>query len=418
MLIYLIAFYVLGWVSFAFSIFDVGRYSITLLYLAAIPFCLKLTSRSVCFLIFPLASAISAVLVAVFEEADARVASNAAQQFLALIFAAGIAAIDWRRYLDYFSKILVAFAVPIVAYGGYQMIARVGHLPYAFLPVTNQQEYAVGGLQRGWEKPSFPRASSVFVEPSEFGYFCLWLGIFGITAKNPRVRVASFALTAAGTLFSQSLSAVIGLVILLGVYFITNPIRVSHIRQLGLMLAISAVALLFIPRLMPEAFDRFSQRIEQAFAFDNRADSDRVNHIPQNWRTFREAPIWGHGLANVPVDDDQNGTSITYSLLLMERGLVGTALFLVPWLLVAVQSWNMSSDDSGRSPALLLTALNLYCFCTFATMYYLPFWFSLGVTASLTMNTSRSEGLSPLKSVGLHSYHDLTPDARSFSHLS
>ena len=161
---YLIIFFVLGWVTFAFSILDVGRYSIALIYLAAVPLCLKLTTRSVCFLVFPLASTICAVLVAVFEGADSRVASNAAQQALAIVFAAGIAAIDWRLYLDKLSKTLVAVAVPIVAFGGYQMIARVRHLAYAFLPVTNQQEYAIGGRQRGWEKPNFTRASSLFVD--------------------------------------------------------------------------------------------------------------------------------------------------------------------------------------------------------------------------------------------------------------
>ena len=395
MVAFLLILYVTGWVTYTFSLFDVGRYSIASLYLAVLPICLKMTVRSVCYLIFPFAATITAVLIAASEGGGARVVSNAAQQMLAIAFAAGVAAIDWRRYIDLFTKILAAAAVPIVAYGGYQMIARVGHLPYAFLPVTNQQEYAFGGIQRGWEKPVFTRASSLFVEPSEFGYFCLWLAVLGISAKSARLRLVSFTLAAAGTLFSQSLSAVLGVAFLLLIYIFTHRISSSQMRQLMLVLLISAIALVAIPQLMPDAFNHFSTRIEQALSFDQRADSDRVNHIPRNWQTFLEAPVWGHGLANVAIDDDQNGTSMTYALLLMERGLVGTVLFLVPWVVIAWRSWRLPANDPGRTLAISLTVLNLYCFSTFATMYYLPFWFSLGVTASLALNTARRQGTEP-----------------------
>lgn len=395
MIAFLLVLYAVGWVTYTFSLYDVGRYSIAFLYLAVLPFCLRMSLRSICYLAFPLASTISAVLVGVFEGGNSRIASNAAQQALAIAFAAGVAAIDWRRYIDLLAKVLAVVAVPIVAYGGYQMIARVGHFPYAFLPVTNQQEYAFGAMQRGWEKSEFTRASSLFVEPSEFGYFCLWLAVLGISAKSARWRFASFALAAAGTLFSQSLSAVLGVAFLLLVYMFTHRLSTSQIRQLVLVLIISAIALLAIPQLLPDAFNRFSTRIEQALTFDQRADSDRVNHIPQNWKTFLEAPVWGHGLANVAIDDDQNGTTITYSLLLMERGAVGTVLFLVPWVVIGWRSWRLPADDPGRTLAISLTVLNLYCFSTFATMYYLPFWFSLGVTASLALNTASTRRIAP-----------------------
>jgi hypothetical protein len=284
---------------------------------------------------------------------------------------------------------MVITAVPVVAYGGYQMIARAAHLPFAFLRVTNQQQYAIGGLQRGWEKAEFTRASSFFVEPASFGYFCLWLLVMGLSLEKSRLRYAALLLAFSGILFSQSLSAVLGVGILLLVYFFTHPISFGVIRQVVILVLVSGLALVIVPPLMPRAFARFSDRVQQALSLDERADSGRVDHLPACWAIFKDAPIWGHGLSSL-ASAELNGsdiTSVTYALLLMERGVVGSILFFAPWVYIGARSCLRSSTDASRTPALLLSALNLYNFSTSSILYSLPFWLSLGITASLILNT-------------------------------
>jgi hypothetical protein len=47
----------------------------------------------------------------------------------------------------------------------------------------------------------------------------------------------------------------------------------------------------------------------------------------------------------------------------------------------------MPSSDAFRTPALLFTALHLYTFATSSFFYFLPFWLSLAITASLVIKT-------------------------------
>jgi hypothetical protein len=379
-----------GWVTEGYSLVDVGRYSILLLYVAALPFCIRMSSRSIVFLALPILSAFFGILVALLEGFNrTSILSQSALQVLAIVFAAGVASIDWRRSFDTFAKAMVIVGVPVVAYGGYQMIARAAHLPFAYLPVTNQQAYADGGLQRGWEKAEYARASSFFVEPAGFGYFCLWLFVLGLSLERGRLRYAALALACSGILFSQSLSAVLGVGVLLLAYFFTHPISLRVVRQAAILVLVFGVAIMLVPPLMPEAFAHFSERIQQALALDERADSGRVDHLPACWEIFKDAPVWGHGLSSL-ASAEVNGndvTTVTYALLLMERGVVGTSLFLAPWVYIGVRSCLRPAADSCRTPALLLSALNLYAFWTCSILYLLPFWLSLGITASLMLHT-------------------------------
>jgi hypothetical protein len=291
-----------------------------------------------------------------------------------------------------FTKILVGIGIPIVVYGGYQMVARAIYLPFAYLPVTNQQAYAFGGLQRGWDKQGFTRASSLFVEPSDFGYFCLWLFVAGLATAKGSLRNLALALAFGGILFSQSLSAALGAGALLLVYFFTNRVNVKLIGQIVVLLVGLAVMMAMLQPLLPEAFSRFSDRIEQALSLDERADSGRVDHLPACWEIFKEAPIWGRGLSTLGTSGDAASdlTSVTYALLLMERGLVGAAFFFAPWIVIGTCAYRLPRTDPARTPALLLTALQLYSFATFSLAYFPPFWLSLGITASLVLRTHLS----------------------------
>ena len=389
-----ICLFILGWITQSFALFDVGRYSIVLLYIAAIPFCQRVTQRSIIFVVLPLVSTLLAALVSLLLSTSnpMGIVSQGGLQLLAIFFAAGVASIDWRKHFLPFSKALIVLGAPVVAFGGYQMVARVKHLKYAYLPVTNQQEYATGGLQRGWDKQYFTRASSLFVEPSDFGYFCLWLLVIGLALPKKGVgawRLWAFGLAFAGMLFSQSLSGVLGVAVLFAVYLVMNPIGFQVVRLLAIAAIISVTALLAVQPLMPEAFDAFSKRIEQAVTLDSRADSGRVDHLPANWESFMEEPLWGHGLGSI-TSAAPNGidvTTFTYFLVLIERGAVGAVLFLAPWMWLGWRALKLPKTNDMRTFCGLLSALNLYTFTTSSMAYTLPYWFALGICASCILLT-------------------------------
>lgn len=388
----ILTLFIVGWVTAGFTLFDVGRYSFPLIYFAALPFCLRWTSRNTGFLVLPIASSVFAISVALIDDVSfTHVLSQAMLQALAIVFAGGVASIDWRKHSKALTSIVVGVGVPIVAYAGYQMVARMAHLPGAFLPITNKQIYVEGGLQRDWDK-DITRASSLFSEPSELGLYCLWLVALGLAQKSGRLRDAALVLGIAGILFSQSLSAVLGAFALILVFIISHPISRDTMRQmtLGLLAIVGAIALM--KPLVPDAFDRLSQRVNEAIHLDSRADSGRVDHLPAIISVVSEAPIWGHGISSLAAatSTGSDATTINYAMLLMERGFLGATLFLIPWFGFTIRAWLLPVDYPGRSASLLLMVATLYSFCTFSLTYFLPFWFALGVAGSV-VNSYRAE---------------------------
>jgi O-Antigen ligase len=389
-----ITLFVAGWATQGLTLFDVGRYSFPLIYFAAVPFCYKFNARSFNFLAFPILSSFFAVMVAFLEGADSKhILSQSILQCLAILFAGGVASIDWRKHLDTLSKCIVGLGIPIVAYAGYQMAARIAHWPFAFLPITNQQYYIDGGLQRDWDKAEVTRASSVFSEPSELGFYCLWLVVLGLACNNGRLRIAAMLLGCTGILFSQSLSAVLGGFVVLIAYLLSHRVSSQTLKQIAVMGILTLSLIGLMKPLAPEAFDRLSDRLTQAATLDERADSGRVDHLPACWRIFSESPVWGHGISSLAAATSSGSdvTTVNYAMLLMERGLIGTIFFLVPWITLTFRVWRLPEALPGRSMALLLMVMTLYSFWNFSLTYFLPFWFALGFAASIVnSHTSRA----------------------------
>jgi len=400
-----ITLFVAGWATQGLTLFDIGHYSFPLILFAAVPFCLKFSSGSIGFLAFPILSSVFAVLVALLEDADPKhITSQAILQCLAIVFAGGVASINWREHLDTLAKCIVGLGIPIVVYAGYQMAARIAHWPFAFLPITNQQYYIDGGLQRDWDKAEVTRASSVFSEPSELGFYCLWLIVFGFSCKSVRLRVMAMVLGCTGILFSQSLSAVVGAFVLLVTYLLSHRVSTQTIRQLVMMGIIIVAVIGLMKPLAPEAFDRLSDRVTQAATLDERADSGRVDHLPACWRIFSESPVWGHGISSLAAATSSGSdvTTVNYAMLLMERGLIGTIFFLVPWFALTIKAWLLPESSSGRSIALLLMVMTLYSFWNFSLTYFLPFWFALGFAASVVNSSHLAHSVSSLLHNDVH----------------
>jgi hypothetical protein len=386
----LLFIFVLGWGTQTLSLFDVGRYSFPLILFAGLPFFILMTYRSLSFLVLPIASSIFAIAVGLLQGLEiSHIVSQAALQLMAIAFAAGIAAINWHKYRICLEQVIVFSGIPIVLYGCYQMPARVLHLPLAFLPVTNKQYYIDGGLQRDWDKAEATRASSVFSEPSELGFYCLWLLVIGLSSKSKTLKWISISLAAVGILVSQSLSAVLGAVVVLVAYCFVQGISRQLLRQLLVLAVVGCGAVLALKPLAPEAFERFSERITEAASFDERADSGRVDHLPACIELIKASPVWGYGISSMSAagSDGADVTTINYVMVWMERGTVGALLFFAPWFLIALRAWWLPRNTEGRTLSFLLLAMTLYSYGSFSITYFLPFWLALGVSASLVLHT-------------------------------
>jgi cell division protein FtsW (lipid II flippase) len=227
------------------------------------------------------------------------------------------------------------------------------------------------------------------VEPSEFGYYCSWLLLLGLTATKPRWRFLALIMAFTGILFSQSLSAVLCAAVLVICYVATNGVSVKVVRQVAIVVLVSLMALLTVAPLIPEAFDKFYARVEQAVTLDSRADSGRVDHLPENWMMFKEAPAFGTGMASIS-SADANGTDVTtftYFLMLIERGLVGTCFFMAPWIWLGWRAIKLPKTDAFRVVCILFCALNLYTFWVSSMAYTLSYWLALAICASCILGT-------------------------------
>ena len=224
--------------------------------------------------------------------------------------------------------------IPIVLYACYQMAARMEHWPGAFLPVTNQQYYAEGGLQLGWEKAEITRASSIFSEPSELGFFCLWLLVIGLSTQSKKIRILSTALAATGILVSQSLSAVLAAVVVFLAYCVIQGMSRHLFRQIFL----TASCLRGDRDSRSRSWRRkpsitFPSGLCRRHHFDERADSGRVDHLPACLELIEASPVWGYGLSSMAGagPDGADVTTVNYVMVWMERGTTGALLFFIPW---------------------------------------------------------------------------------------
>jgi hypothetical protein len=388
---YLLLLFVLGWCTQQFTLFDVGRFSFPLILFVGLPFCLRMTYRSLSAFALPIASTIFAILIGWVQGiALSRMLSQTILAALAIGFGAGIAAINWHKHRDSLERALVAIGIPIVVYGCYQMAARVAHLPGAFLPVTNKQYYADGGMQLGWDKAELTRASSVFSEPSEFGYYCLWLFVIGLASENKKLRLVALLLSGAGLLASQSLSGILTAAVVALAFCAMQGISRQLLRNVFLLVIVFGVLALALKALAPAAFSSFSERIVQAASFDERADSGRVDHLPACFALIKASPVWGYGMSSLAGAPDSNGadvTTVNYVLVTMERGAVGALLFFIPWFAFAIRACFMPRRDSGRTLVFLLMVMTLCSFFSFSIAYFLPFWLAYGMSASLVLRT-------------------------------
>jgi hypothetical protein len=282
---------------------------------------------------------------------------------------------------------MLVMAVPVMIYGGYQMVGRPSGLPYAYLPMTNQQVWDVTQAGYDWQKNTssgtalhayMTRPASVFPEPSDLGYFSLWLVCIGLASVKGRLDKALLVLGSAGLLMSQSLGAVIGAACILVVYAAKKRRIRRYIEASAVVLGVVAAAYWW----RSDSFRPFLSRLSAASSLDVSADSGRITMVPYLLGVIAEAPILGHGLSSTAIVTPNGAGGLGYLALAVERGLVGTLLFLAPyvWAFGVLVFRRIRFESPAMETAILLSVVNLYNFASFAKLYFLPLWLALGIT--------------------------------------
>lgn len=371
----LLAVLLVSWLTIDYTIYDVGTRSITWVMLAAAGFGLLRFKMTAAWLIAPLLSTAVALAVALTYHSGPRPWTHLLSQLLAIVVGAGAAGLDWERHIKVLHGTMLVIAIPVLLYAAYQTVARAVGLPFAYLPVTNQQMGCT--YQRGYGGVPTTRASSVFTEPSDLGYFSLWLLCIGLSSARGRMQRTALLCAVAGLVLSQSLGAIIGASLLFVVYVVKKRRVVPAAQVLMAGLIVFAAASLWLSA----GLQSFVDRVTAAASLNPSADSARVSKIPELAAVAAEAPLLGHGLSSSATLPRGVG-ALGYLTLGIERGLLGTLLYLLPfvWAFSVLLLSTARDESAAINTALLLAVLNLYSFSNFAMFYFPPQWLALGMT--------------------------------------
>jgi len=382
----LLAFFV-GWATFAFGLFDLGRFSITLLILASIgltllgfrPTPLNLLTGWVL-----LTSTLLALCVALLvNPGSARTYTHFFQSLLAIGVMLNVASMDWERQLSRMRWTMLTVAASIVVFGCYQLIARNFDLPFAFLPITNQQLLSDEGLQRGYGTVflgagSFTRVSSFFPEPSDLGRFMLWVFVIGFASARQFDKLVFMGLGMVGIILSQSMGAMLGFAVFLPLAMLVKRDARGGLQALLVVIVATISLVIIFPTnaslLLERAVTILTERENYLM------ETQRFAYIGEGLRVFLERPLVGHGIGSLrSVVSPDAVISSTFLLNLIERGLAGSFLYYAPFfcifLLLACK--NTARDETTQT-ALFLLLCELYFFSTFAMPYFPPTYFALG----------------------------------------
>ncbi len=380
----------LGWVAFSFSLFNLGPFSLTLLLLSSCALAARgfrfntlFTVSTLCIL----ASGVIAWVVAVAHGADDNMKTHThlLQHLLAVGVLIGAQSLDWNRLLPRFRRTFLWLSGITLAYAIYQYVARMHSLPFAFLPVTNLQISTDQGLQRGASlglvaTGGFARVSSFFAEPSDLGRFMLWCVAVGCGWIRDWIGLALIGVGIAGILVSQSMGGIVGLCLLLPtLLFLKRDFQSSLlIFLLGSMLLPSFVYV------FPDAFNTVFTRAELiATERESRLlKRARFAYLEENTEIFLEAPLLGHGLASIRTVAEDNVVGNAFMLLLIERGIVGTALFCMPFVFIAFKlAISQRFPEPIYCMAFGILFVEFYCLSTFGQIYFQPIYVAFGFAA-------------------------------------
>ncbi|HSM03749.1 MAG TPA: hypothetical protein VK858_03980, partial [Longimicrobiales bacterium] len=284
-------------------------------------------------------------------------------------------------------RLIVPAAVLVMALAAYQVPARAFDLPGAWLPITNAQISGDEGFQRGFtramEGDTFTRASSFFPEPSDLGRFSAWLGLLGLLGPTRKSAAGAvlIGLGVLGVVLSQSVGGLVALGAGVGLAALFGSRRVSFggglIRVIGVLLVLGTAVL------VAAQFELLTPLVERlagiASGDTDLARTQRFADLAVVTVAAMEYPLLGLGLGAVGDLPGSPLVSIGYLVLILERGLIGTLLF------VGALLWIGFNGMRGRARAERLgfvsswSMLELVLLINFAMIYFPTLYFAVGV---------------------------------------
>ena len=371
-----------GWATFAFTLFDVGRFSITLLLLSSI--LVALTGFRISRQVFwPLVSFVLSLSIAwgisffVYPESE-KTFTHFFSNSLAIGVMLSAASVNWDAEFPRLRKMFAFIALIVLLYGFYQLLARRTGLPYAFLTITNQQLGTDMGLQRGYSIAGFTRVSSFFPEPSDLGRFMLWVFAMGCASRPAMIRIFLITMGIAGVLLSQSMGGLVGLAFLI----LAITLLKRNMRLFVVLILLFSASYGIFTHFFPQESEGM---IERGKTITNRGENylqqtQRFGSIQNHLRIILESPMIGYGLASTKrvVGDDVIVNAFVYVLL--ERGSVGGVLYFAPFFFALYALWRSEKQhDEITRTALFILLVEIFCFSTFNALYFPPNFFCVGV---------------------------------------
>ncbi len=419
------ALLLLGWVTYSFALFNVGRFSITIMLLTSLLMCLhglkspRLLTFSTLSLLL---SGLIAWLVSFFLYGEVEKPLTHLIQYLLVIGVfISMRTLQWEEVFPRFRKLLFWLAALVLIYGAYQFFARSHNLPFAYLPITNLQLGADEGFQRGISNVAlgagiFTRVSSFFAEPSDLGRFMLWVFAVGYACERGRLRTLLVGLGITGILVSQSMGGVVGGVFLVGVITLLK----RDLRRAAMFVVVGSLALVAVAYFIPQSLETLANRAETIASggSERLLQRGRFADMGDNLRLFMEAPLLGHGLASVKIVAPDNVVASAWELLLIERGLLGTILFMAPFFVIFLKlGLTHKSQGSLGKTALVLLIVEMYSFATFSSVFFPVTYLALGLAvyavatspSSPTPLDEESEALGEAKDGPVASTSEMTP---------
>jgi hypothetical protein len=252
-------------------------------------------------------------------------------------------------------KTWLVIALLINIFGIYQMFARGFDLPFAWLEVTNVSYTVRGDIdtddlkQLSLKYGNFFRATSIFSEPSYYASFNVYTLTFLIVPFIQRKKqffssvvfnVISFSLALVGAFLTFSLTAALGLFMLMGALFIFEK-KKQFIAVIPIFLA-SIVILLFVDGIVEKyttvsVAELFKKRVEGLYYLTKGREhftygetvGTRSENARKSYEIWKENPINGCGLG---LTGYQKKYALGYSdftilAMLAEQGILGFIVF-------------------------------------------------------------------------------------------
>lgn len=382
-----ISLFLLGWVTYIFALVNIGPISLTTSLLVASFFSFEATRARYLFsgpLISILLSTLLAWSVSIMLHGGlGKPTMHLIQAVLALGVMSVAVSLNWHRAFYWVQKSILILALVSLIYAIYQFFARSIGLPFAFLPVTNAQIGSDAGFQRGYIKVlddiGFTRVSAFFAEPSDLGRFMVWVFCFAILTGSKKVRIWMSTIALMGILISQSFGAVVALACIFLVLTVTFRSYKLFFQVLGsIVTALIAVGFL-APQVIQVLVDRGRNIVLGGFY--SLALTGRFRDLADAWDLIWERPLFGYGLASIGPLMPGKVLSDSYTILMFERGLVGSLLFFLPFFMSTLMFF-WYRDSLLKEPmfraAYLVGVAEIFFFFTFGQIYFTPLYFALG----------------------------------------